>query len=132
VANPEAWNYPELKWTSKQAALARMKEGERPGLVVLKGEWCPHCRQLSKVFSDPEIAELSGSFELILLDSETEDAAAYEGTGSYVPRTLFLRPDGSIDTSLTAPNPNFPHFFSVRDKSALGDAMQTAIHRYGS
>lgn len=132
VSTPEKWNYPSVAWTTNQAGLSRMKASGRPGLVVLQGDWCPHCRRLAKVFSDPEIERLSDSFELILIDSDTPEAESYESTGTYVPRTLFLRPDGTIDTGLRAPGKRFAHFFSVDDKDALIRAMKTAISRYGS
>lgn len=132
VQNPEKWNFPGIAWTQREAALSHMKSSGRPGLVVLKGEWCPHCRKLAEVFFDPKVKQLTESFELILLDSDSPEAASYEQTGSYVPRTLFLRPDGSLDRSLLAPNPKFPHFFSSRDKASLQSAMEAAISRYGS
>ncbi len=132
VTNPAKWNYPAVAWSTNQAGRQRMKDLKRPGLVVLQGDWCPHCRSLATVFADPEIKKLSHSFELILLDSDSAEAEQYDGTGKYVPRTLFLRPDGTIDTSLTVDDRRFPHFFSVRHKADLVQAMKTAISRYGS
>jgi hypothetical protein len=112
VANLEKWNFPKLAW--------------------IKGEWCPHCREYAQIFSDPEVGRIAGNFELILLDNESAEAAEWRETGSYVPRTLFLNPQGQLDTSFSGPNPRFPYFFSAHDKALFMQKMNEAKIKYGS
>ncbi len=132
VANLEKWNFPQLPWTTKTSALSRMKSVGKPGLVVIKGEWCPHCRKYAELFSDPEVAKLTTNFELILLESDSKEAAQWGKTGTYVPRTLFLDPQGQLDASFAGPNPRFPYFFSANDKAEFVSAMKQARIKYGS
>lgn len=132
VANVEKWNYPLVTWSQAEPALSRMKSTGRPGLVVVKGEWCPHCRKYAELFSDPLVAEMTKSFELILLENESDAAKLWQGTGSYVPRTLFLDPEGRLDSTFEGPNPRYPHFFSSKDKKVFVEAMSQASKKYGS
>lgn len=132
VANIEKWNYPAVSWSQAEPALSRMKSSGRPGLVVVKGEWCPHCRKYAEIFSDPAVAELTKSFELILLENESDAVKLWQDTGTYVPRTLFLDPQGRLDSSFEGPNPRYPHFFSKKDKKKFVDAMSRARQKYGS
>jgi len=132
VAGADKWSYPKLPWTVTTEGLSRMKKYRRPGLVVVKGEWCPHCRRYAKLFEDPEIQKLAESFELILVDSDSAEAASFSDTGTYVPRTLFLSPDGEKDLGLKGPNAKYPHFFSVSDRDRLVRALKEARGKYGS
>ncbi len=132
VASLEKWNFPQLPWSTKTSALSRMKSAGKPGLVVIKGEWCPHCRKYAQLFSDPEVAKLTTNFELILLESDSKEAAQWRKTGTYVPRTLFLNPQGQLDPSFAGPNPRFPYFFSANDKAEFVSAMNQARIKYGS
>jgi thiol-disulfide isomerase/thioredoxin len=130
VSDLARWNYPAIAWTTSEAGLTSMKSRSRPGIVVLQGDWCGHCRAYSGLFRSPAIQELMTHFEPILVDSDSPEADAFRKTGSYVPRTLFLRPDGSVDATLVAPHPRFPHFFSVKDEQELILTMKTAASRY--
>tara|TARA_R110002096_G_scaffold436085_1_gene667088 strand:+ start:3666 stop:4061 length:396 start_codon:yes stop_codon:yes gene_type:complete len=123
------WNYPQVAWSEPTGALKRMAATGRPGLVLIKTDWCPRCTELSTQFADADLMTLAAEFELILLDQDEnkEMAARWAKDGAYIPRIFFLKADGSVLTELVGTNARFKYFFEGHDKTFLLSTMRRAI-----
>jgi thiol-disulfide isomerase/thioredoxin len=123
------WNESGIAWKAYDQGLAEAKSSNKPVLLVFYTDWCPHCVNYSKVFHDPKVVELSKSFVMIHLnkDKEKETSAKYAPDGEYIPRTYFLKPDGTLMPEITAPRPTYKYFFDEKDPSQVLTAMQTAL-----
>ena len=52
-------------------------------------------------------------------DRSHDVSARYAPDGDYIPRTLFLSPDGKIDTSIHAPRDEYLYFYAESDPASL-------------
>jgi hypothetical protein len=84
------------------------------------------------VFHDPEIVALSRRFVMIRADCDQEDAlnTRYAKGGSYVPRTLFLREDRTVDWSIRGSNPEYPYFLETSSPEELKSLMRRFLTGY--
>lgn len=126
--NAETWGGGAIAWHGPDDGLAEAKRTGRPAVLVLYTSWCPHCKNYSKLFADPRVAEASKQFVMIKANSdEAEDFAwKYAPDGGYIPRTFFLKPDGSILSDIRAGDGQFKYFFKEDDPSPLLAAMDRA------
>ena len=117
-----------VAWQTWEAGMAAAQAANRPVMLMVYADWCPKCRALKPGFKDTELVELSKKLVMIKQDSEEKPAwlNTYAEFGSYVPRVLFLNPDGSVRRELTGPNGRYPHFFAIQALGALKDAMRKA------
>jgi thioredoxin-like negative regulator of GroEL len=99
--------------------------------VVFYADWCPHCRNFSHVFSDPQVAARARDFVMVRVnvDSEPDVASRYALDGAYVPRTYFLASDGTTLADIDAARPQYRYFYNERDPQPLLAAMTTALAR---
>jgi thiol:disulfide interchange protein len=127
-ANGEGWNAAQIDWQSYEVGLKLAKTTKKPVCLVFFTSWCPHCKNFSHVFDDPRVVTRAHDFVMIHLDADAEEAVAskYALDGSYIPRTFFLAPDGTVDDSIHAPRPRSRYFYDEHDPSALLAAMDTA------
>ncbi len=128
TAGGETWGGSAIAWHGPDDGLAEAKRTGRPAVLVLYTSWCPHCKNYSNLFGDPRVAEASKQFVMIKANSdEAEDFAwKYAPDGGYIPRTFFLKPDGSILSDIRAGDGQFKYFFSEKDPSPLLAAMDRA------
>jgi thiol:disulfide interchange protein len=130
AAPPIKWDAP-FEWVSWEDGLVRAKATDTPICLVIYADWCPKCKHLAPVFRDPEVAKLAGGLVMVLQDSMEKPAwlrERYGGTGTYVPRVLFLEPDGTLREDLTGPNPKFPYFYWPQVAAQLKANMR-AVHQ---
>lgn len=126
--NGENWGGSAIAWHGPDDGLAEAKRTGRPAVLVLYTSWCPHCKNFSNLFSDARIAEASKQFVMIKANSdEAEDFAwKYAPDGGYIPRTFFLKPDGTILSDIRAGDGQFKYFFDEKDPAPLLAAMDRA------
>jgi hypothetical protein len=124
----EPWGGSAIDWKGASDGLAAAKALGRRALVVVTAEWCGHCKNYARVFSDPRVVEQARNFVMIRLDSDRDAAAArFSVDGGYVPRTFFLRPDGSIDADIHAARAQYRYFYDEHDPGPLLAAMSRAL-----
>ena len=124
----ESWNASQIDWQPYEAGLQRAKAQHKPVCLVFFTTWCPHCKNYSHVFDDQRVVARARDFVMIHLDADAEEsvAAKYALDGTYIPRTFFLSPDGTLDDSIHAARPRSRFFYDERDPAALLAAMETA------
>ena len=57
AATGQAWGGTAIAWKSADEGLAAAKAAGRRALVVVSAEWCGHCRNYARVFSDPRVVD---------------------------------------------------------------------------
>jgi len=127
-AEPEDWN-DALGWQPYEQGLAKAKAEKKPVCLIFYTEWCPHCRNYSKVFHDPKVVEQSKKFVMIRLDKDknAELSKKYAPDGEYIPRTLFLSPAGTLDPSVHAPRDKYQYFYNESDPASVLAGMDAAL-----
>jgi thiol:disulfide interchange protein len=131
ASNGETWNAQQIAWQGYEVGLAKAKAEKKPVVLVFYTNWCPHCRNYSHVFDDPKVVEESKKFVMVRANADEEGdlAARFSKDGGYVPRTFFLKPDGTLDPDIHAPKPKYMYFFDERDPKSLLAAMDEALRK---
>jgi len=121
----------EIAWRGLDEGLAAAAADRRPLMLLIHASWCGQCKALRPAFSDPALVRASEALVMVNIDQDKEPRGRrYRPDGDYVPRVLFLTPDGAIDPELQNPGRGrYHHYFSVEDD--LVAAMQQASARYG-
>jgi protein-disulfide reductase (glutathione) len=123
------WNDGAIAWKPLDEALALAKREKKPVCLVVFTEWCPHCKNYAKVFHDPKVVETAKRLVMVRLDQDAdkERAKAYAPDGGYIPRTIFLAPDGSPATSVHAPRDKYRYFYDENDPASVRAGMEKAL-----
>lgn len=122
----------EIAWRSFDEGLAEAKKERMPLMLVVHTSWCSKCKSLKKsTFRDTALHELSEDFVMVNVDQDAEPAATeYAPDGTYIPRVMFLDPDGKLDQELHNPRPSrFKYFYLPQDD--LVSTMRKALERHG-
>ena len=130
----EDWNDAEVAWREYEAGLAEAKRDRRPVCLVFYADWCTGCQAYKKLFFDPKVVELSRRFVMVRVDRDHAPAlsARYAPDGEYIPRTLFLSPDGALDPEIRRLGQAQAYYYDVTGTSALRSGMKWASKRLGS
>jgi len=123
-----AWNGAEINWRDPRSGISEATKTNRPVLMVFHATWCSFCRRFQRVFKDPAIVAASRDFVMILADVDTEKElnGAFSPDGTYVPRTLFIDPEGNVSNKLVGPDPQYPHSLDVDSPAELLALMKKA------
>ena len=127
----EDWNAGQIEWLSFDAGLAQAKAEKKPICLVFWASWCGHCKIYSHVFEDARVVEKARRFVMVRanVDENEEIAQRYAPDGTYVPRTLFLSPEGVVAKDVHAARSQYVHFYDERDPSSLLGGMDAALQK---
>ena len=130
-ATIEDWNDANIKWMSYTDGLAEARTSHKPICLIFFTTWCPHCKNYSGVFSDPEVVKKSQSFVMIRLDKDknADISKKYAPDGEYIPRTYFLSSDGTLDPSLSEARDQFKYFYDEKNASSILAGMDRALKK---
>jgi protein-disulfide reductase (glutathione) len=97
-------------------------------MLVIYADWCLHCRTLAPVFANADVQKLAEKLVMVHQNSDEDPGflAKYASFGSYVPRILFITPDGAVKTELTSGNDRYPHFYTAEGIETLKTSMRRA------
>lgn len=123
------WNDSGIAWKTYEQGLAEAKSANKPVCLIFYTDWCPHCVNYSKLFHDPALVELSKKFVMIHInkDSDTATSAKYAPDGEYIPRTYFLKPDGTLLSDVTEQRESFKYFYSESDPASVMRSMNAVL-----
>ncbi len=130
-ATAEAHGFGEkIPWEPFEGALAHAKTDGIPVMLVVHASWCKRCKELKPAFSDPEIEELSQRFVMVNADQDLEPKVLdYAPDGDYIPRVVFLSPEGIEDLTLTN-EARQRHKFFYTPGDDLAGVMRKALSRH--
>jgi thiol:disulfide interchange protein len=128
-ARAHDWNDAAIAWKSLDEALPLAKKEQKPVCLIVYTEWCPHCANYAKVFHDPKVVERSKQLVMVRVDQDKdkERTKAYAPDGGYIPRTLFLAPDGTLAPEVHAPRQQYKYFFDEKDPASVLAGMDAAL-----
>jgi thiol-disulfide isomerase/thioredoxin len=123
------WNGDEITWLDYDAGLARARAEGKPVCLVMHADWCPHCHTYARVFDDPRVVAQARNLVMVRVNVDHAPAVAtrYALDGTYVPRTYFLRPDGTVLERVDARRPQYRYFFDENDPSSILGGMIAAL-----
>jgi thiol:disulfide interchange protein len=117
-----------IKWRTWEDGLAEAKQANRGIFLLVYADWCPHCRELSPVFQQPDVVALAE--KLVMVRQDADERAPwlqrFEAHGTYVPRIFFFKPDGTLRDDLRSANPQYPYFYTPGGVDQLKDSMRRA------
>ncbi len=129
AATGEDWNADEIRWLDFDAGMARARAENKPVCLVLHADWCPHCRTYAHVFDDPRIVAQAQRLVMVRVNVDQVPAVAgrYAVDGTYVPRTYFLKPDGTVLERVDAHRAQYRYFFDEHDPASILGGMLAAL-----
>jgi protein-disulfide reductase (glutathione) len=123
------WNNAAIGWMDHTQGVAEAARTGKPILTVVQATWCSQCERYKKVFFDPKVVELSKNFVMVMVDADREKKLSVKlgpGNQVYVPRTLFLKPDGQLRPEIAGANAPYTHFIDNDSPTELLALMQKA------
>lgn len=131
AATPETadlFNGQEINWRDARSGIYEASKTNTPVIMVFHATWCQVCKRYRAIFHDPRIVAASRDFVMILIDADKERSlnGAFSPDGTYVPRTLFIDPQGEISTTLVGKDPQYPHTIDADSPDELLSLMERA------
>ena len=122
------WNDSGIKWQPYDEGVKLAQKEKKPICLVVFTEWCPHCKNFAQVFHDPKVVEQAKKFVMVHVDKDqnAEVSKKYRPDGDYIPRTFFLKSDGTLDPEITAPREQYKYFYDEKDPAGVLTAMSAA------
>lgn len=123
------WNDSAIAWKPYEAGMAEAKSANKPVLLVVYTDRCPHCTNYSKVFHDPGLVELSKKFVMVRINEDKDPAvsAKHAPDGRYVPRTLFFKPDGTPLDKVTEQREQYRYFYDESNPAGVMRSMNAVL-----
>lgn len=96
----------DLSWMSLKEGLSEASTTKKPVMLIIWKTWCGACKALRPLFAaSPDIVTESSSFIMInTVDDEEPTDSSFAPDGGYIPRILFLTPEGKVITEGYAQN----------------------------
>ncbi len=125
----ENWNAPAITWHSLKTGIPEATRTGKTVVMVFHAPWCTACAKYRSVFKDDRVVAASKDVVMILVDADADKTAngAFAPDGTYVPRTIFMTPDGEVRTDLTGKSdPQHPHTIDIDKPDELLALIQKA------
>lgn len=120
-----------IAWRGLEEGLREAAAEGKGMMLLVHASWCSKCKQLKPSFSEPSLVAASRDLVMVNVDQdEVPQSMIYAPDGTYIPRVLFIGPDGEIVSELkNGQRPRFHYFYTPADD--LVGMMKQAAARYG-
>ncbi|MBM4344966.1 MAG: thioredoxin family protein [Deltaproteobacteria bacterium] len=119
-----------IHWNEWAAGLKQASAKKKAVLLLLYTDSCPKCTLLGEVLkSNKDVHKLASGLVMVHVNSGTapmDIVHRFARFGNYVPRIVFLRPDGSTVDDIVSNNPGFPYYYQPSRPEFLIASMQKA------
>ena len=107
----DLFNGAEINWRDPKSGIYEASKSNKPVIMVMHATWCSACKKYRDVFKNPGIVAASKEFIMILVDADKDKEinGAFSPDGTYVPRTLFVDPEGNVSETYVGKDPQYPH-----------------------
>lgn len=120
-----------IAWRGLAEGLREAAAEHKPLMLVVHASWCPKCKDLKASFFDPSLVTASDRLVMVNVDQDDEpQSMLYSPDGTYVPRVVFLDPNGQVDRQLRNQARDRFHYFYTPADDLVG-MMKQAIARHG-
>lgn len=115
------WNDAEISWHDYENGLDQIRASGNNGLIIIYADWCPTCKQYSKLFRNTAVIRALEHVVLIRAnkDKEPDVSRQFNVDGDYVPRTFALDGNGNIIRDMDSNNPKWWYFLPANDPEHL-------------
>ena len=120
----------DIPWVTLSEGLAQAKAAQKPLMLLIHKSWCGACKALRPKFeASPAIRAEMGSFVMVnaLDDEEPAEAWAKPGGAGYIPRVLFLTPQGDVMEDVQSGNEQYKYFYGGPE--GIAASMRVAAQR---
>jgi len=127
------WN-DDIAWITLEDALNSAKANRKPVFVLIHKQWCHACQKLKGTFAKAKaIQELSKHFNMVNCEDDEEpwEEEYQPDGGKYIPRLLFVDPDGEVLKDVKNPKIEFdqyPYYYS--NPAPIITAMRQVMNKY--
>lgn len=125
----DAWNAPAIAWQDLASGIQNATRTGKTVMMVFHAPWCTACAKYRSVFKDDRVVAASKNVVMILIDADADKMAngAFAPDGTYVPRTIFMTPDGDVRKDLVgSSDPEHPHTIDIEKPDELLALMERA------
>lgn len=109
----------DIEWVEFDKGLELAKEQNKMMFLLIHKSWCGACKALKPQFSTSmAIEKLAKDFIMVnVMDDEEPKDRKFQPDGGYIPRILFLTPEGEVKTDLKNPNgnPSYKYYYPKPD-----------------
>ena len=120
-----------IQWLNWEAGTKAATAKNKPILMLMHTDACPKCTLLGHVFNNnKDVQKLAKSLVMVHIDGGLAPMAImqrFARFGSYVPKIVFLKADGTPMDQITSGNGSFPYYFQPSRPEGLLSAMQKAV-----
>jgi len=119
AAESHGWTSDKVTWVTLDEAKEAAKTNGKPTMLLIHKSWCGACKALKPQFAkSTDIEDLSVHFNMVnALDDDEPADDIYKPDGGYIPRVLFVNPDGNVmnDVINEGGNAKYKYFYSRPD-----------------
>ncbi|KAL0964038.1 hypothetical protein UPYG_G00317470 [Umbra pygmaea] len=118
----------DINWIQNyQEALEKIKDGEKPLMVIHHLDECPHSQALKTAFAADKIIQKMAKTDFVMLNivQETSDKNMAPD-GYYVPRILFVDPSLTVRADIVGKHSNSLYSYEPSDMPLLAENMKKA------
>lgn len=118
----DAWNGKEINWRTMKSGVKEASATGKTVVLVFHASWCSACKKYREVFKDAAIVDATRNYVMVLVDADKDPTvnSAFSPDGTYVPRTLFISPEGDVRTDLVGRSDSeHPHSIDITGPGEL-------------